>query len=79
MESIPSFTVFQILTLPPRNFFHAFLCGPLIIPKINFFEKLFKETDRVSNSLDPDQAWCFLSPDVGPNCLQRLLAYDTIR
>ena len=26
--------------------------------------------------LDPDQAWCFVGPDPGPNCLQRLSADD---
>ena len=30
----------------------------------------------MSNSLDPDQAWCFVGPDLGPNCLQRLSADD---
>ena len=28
----------------------------------------------MSNSLDPDQAWPFVGPDLGPNCLQRLSA-----
>ena len=27
----------------------------------------------MSNSLDPDQDWHSVSPDLGPNCLQRLL------
>ena len=34
----------------------------------------FINTIRVSNSLDPDQARHFVGPDLGPNCLQRLLA-----
>ena len=34
-------------------------------------------TLRVSISLDPDQAGCFVSPDLGPNCLQKFLADDT--
>ena len=33
----------------------------------------------MSNSLDPDQARRFVGPDLGPNCLQRLSADDTIR
>ena len=33
----------------------------------------------MSNSLDPDQAWHFVRPDLGPNCLQRLTADDTRR
>ena len=32
--------------------------------------------NRVSNSLDPDQAHHFVRPDLGPNCLQRLSADD---
>ena len=31
----------------------------------------------MSNSLDPDHAQRFVEPDLGPNCLQRLLADDT--
>ena len=31
---------------------------------------------RVSNSLIPDQDRYFVSPDLGPNCLQRLSADD---
>ena len=30
----------------------------------------------MSNSLYPDQARCFVGPDLGPNCLQRLSAND---
>ena len=30
----------------------------------------------MSNSLDSDQARRFVGPDLGPNCLQRLSAYD---
>ena len=31
----------------------------------------------MSNSLDPDQNRHYVSPDLGPNCLQRLSADDT--
>ena len=34
----------------------------------------FRNTFRVSNSLDPDQAWHFVRPDMGPDSLQMLLA-----
>ena len=47
--------------------------------KINFFEKLFQEHLRVSNSLDTDQARHLVGPDLGPNCLQRILTDDTSR
>ena len=33
----------------------------------------------MSNSLDPGQARHVVGPDLGPNCLQRLLADDTSR
>ena len=29
--------------------------------------------------MDPDQARCFVGPDLGPNCLQRLSADNTSR
>ena len=37
--------------------------------KINFLENSFKNTIRVSNNLDPDQARHFVGPDLGPNFL----------
>ena len=37
----------------------------------------FRNTIRVSNSLDPVQARNFVGPDLGPNRLQRLSADDT--
>ena len=55
-------------------------CHLLIFFKINFFKKFFQEYHQsVSNSLDPDQGQHFVGPDLGPNCLQRLLADDTRR
>ena len=30
----------------------------------------------MTKSLDPDQARCFVGPDLDPNCLQRLSADD---
>ena len=32
----------------------------------------FRDTIRVSKSLDPEQARCIVGPDLGPNILQRL-------
>ena len=40
--------------------------------KINFSKNSFRNTIRVSNALDPDQAGYFVWPDLGPNCVQRL-------
>ena len=51
--------------------------------QINCFEKLFQEIDRntirVSNNLDPDQAQHCVGHDLGPNCLQMLLVGSTSR
>ena len=45
--------------------------------KINILKKKIRNTIRVSNSLDPDQAQHFVGPDFGLNCLQRLSADNT--
>ena len=47
--------------------------------QINFFTNSFRNTIRVSNSLDPDQDRHNVGPDLGPNCLQRLSADDKSR
>ena len=46
--------------------------------KLTFTKKSFRNTIRVSNNLDPDQARHFTGPDLGPNCLQRLSADDKV-
>ena len=45
--------------------------------KSTFLKNYFRNTIRNLNSLDPDQAWHFVRPDLGPNCSQRLSADDT--
>ena len=52
--------------------------GPLV-SKLIFSKNSFRNTIRVPNSLDPDQARHFVRPGLGPNCLQRLSAGDTSR
>ena len=47
--------------------------------KINFFKKNLSGTLRASNSSDPDQDQCSVSPDLGQKCLQRLSADDKSR
>ena len=37
--------------------------------KSTFFENSSRNTIRVSNSLDPNQARHCVEPDLGPNCL----------
>ena len=64
---------------------HAFLLSAdfsqnqLFDLKINFLKNSLRNSIKVSNSLDPDQAQRFVGPDLGPNCLQRLSADNTSR
>ena len=44
-----------------------------------FQKNSFRNTIRVSNILDPDQARRFVRPDLDPNCLQKLSADDPSR
>ena len=76
----------QTLTLWGGKKFHPFnsACWVIfqaVIAVCWLFEKIFlknyfSNTIRVSNGLDPDQDWCSVGPDLGPNCLQRLLTED---
>ena len=51
----------------------------LIFQNQFFLKNSFRNTSRMPNSLDPDQARRFVGPDLGPNCLQRLSADNTSR
>ena len=48
----------------------------LFFSKSTFSKNSFRNTIRVPNSLDQDQARHFVGPDLGPNYLQRLKADD---
>ena len=39
-----------------------------------YFKNSFRNTISLSNGLDPDQSQLSVGPDLGPSCLQRLLA-----
>ena len=54
-------------------------CRLLTVFKINFKKKAFRNTIRVSNGLYPDQDRRTVSPDLGPNYLQRSSGDDKIR
>ena len=61
-----------------------FPCFFFVVCWIFFFKSTlskncFRNTIRVANSLDLDQAWYIVGPDLGPNCLHRLSADDTYR
>ena len=55
------------------------MLGNLRCFKLTFSKKSFRNTIRVSNSLDPDQAGHFVGPDLDPNCLQRLLTEGDVK
>ena len=55
----------------------------LLLLSADFFFKIIlfqniSRTRRVTNSLDPDQERLYVSPDLGPNCLQRLSVDENI-
>ena len=52
-----------------------FFCRLLFFSKSSFGKISFRNTTRISNSLDLDQARHFVGPDLDPNCLQRSSAY----
>ena len=55
------------------NFACFFLLLADFFSKSTFSKNYFRNIPSVSNSLDPDQAPCFLGPDLGPSCLQTTL------
>ena len=62
------------LTLCLLGNFSCFFVICWFFSKSTFLKNSFRNTIRVSNSLDPDQARHFVGPDLGPNCLQKLSA-----
>ena len=56
------------------NFACFFVVCRLFFKIIIFSKNSFRNTIRLANSLDPNQAQHFVGPDLGPNCLQRLSA-----
>ena len=57
--------------------FYDFLSSAKKFSKSTFSKNSFRNTIRVSNSLDPDQARRSVGPDLVPNCMQKLSADDT--
>ena len=51
----------------------------IFFSKLAFPNNYFRKTIKVTNSLDPDQAWHYVRPDMGPNFFQSLPADDTSR
>ena len=67
------------LSLCPLGNCACFFVVCWFFSKSSFLKNSFRNTIWVSNGLNPDQAWHFVGPDLGPICLQRLLADDTRR
>ena len=64
---VNAFLLFCLLTLCLLGSFACFFVFSVFV----FFQNPpFRNTIRVSNSLDLDQAGHFVGPDLGPNCLQ---------
>ena len=79
-----SFIIYISTTCMPGLFAYwvilrSFLSSADFFSKSTFLKNSFRNTIRVSNSLDPDQGRHFVGPDLGPNCLQSLSADDTSR
>ena len=75
---ILSFVVILVLQFNSLNAgeFGTLFCRLLIFSKVTFSKNSFRNTSRVSNSLNPDQARLNVRPDLGPNFLQGFLADD---
>ena len=67
------------LTLYLLIILHALLSSAEFFSKSTFSNNSFRNTIRMPNLLDPDQARHYVRPDLGPKCLQRLSADDTRR
>ena len=69
----------------PFNSLHAGYLFMLLLSSVDFFQNYFfsqntlKSTTRMPKSLDLDQDQHSVSPDLGPNCLQRLSADNKSR
>ena len=67
------------LTLCLLGNFSCFFVVCWFFSKSTFTKNSFRNTIRVSNISDPDQASRFVRPDLGPNCLQMLSEDETSR
>ena len=54
--------------------FSCFYCRLLTFFKNNFLKKIFQDHYQSVKWLDEDQDRDFVGPDLGPNCLQRVMS-----
>ena len=72
-------TVFrEILNLCMLGNFACFFVFCLFLSKASFLNSSFRNTIRVSSSLDPDQARHFVGPDLVPNSLLMFQTYQQV-
>ena len=65
------------MSLLANEFQFLFLSSADFFSKSTFSKNSFRNSIRVLNHLDLDQARHVVGPDLGSNCLQRLSADDT--
>ena len=65
---------FAISSLHAENFFMLLVVVCRFFSKLTFSKNSFRNTIRVSDSLDPDRH--SVGPDLGPDCMLRLSADD---
>ena len=70
-------SIFVKISFIFKNYF--FLLSVDFFFKLSFSKNYCRNTIRVSNSLDPDQAQHLVRPDLGPNCLRRLSSDNILR
>ena len=68
---------FACFFLSSAVFFFFFFLFCFVFSKSTFSKNSFRNTIKVSNSLDSDPARQYVGPDLDPNCLQRLSADNT--
>ena len=66
-------------SLPPWEIYMFFLSSADFFQNQHFLKSSLRNTIRVSNNLNQEEAAHFIGPDLGPNCLQKLSAVDTRR
>ena len=70
-------TLCYIKTRCPLGNFSCFCRLLIFSSKSTVLKSSFRDTIRMSNSLDTDQARHFVGPDLAPNCLKKISADDT--
>ena len=73
------YMAYEWLILCMLSIFHDFLLPAYFFSNLTFSKYIFRNTIRVSNGIDPDQAQLSVGTDLGPNCLPRLSTNNKYR